>query len=76
MNRRTSVILAILFSALLEVSAAGQSKWVELGDVSAISKLPNGVELKSGPSAVRVTAYNNSVIRVRVARPPCAISAR
>jgi alpha-glucosidase len=42
--------------------------WDNVGAVTDVQALPNGVELRAGQIAVRVTAVSDSVIRVRYAR--------
>lgn len=39
----------------------------ELGNVSAVTVLPNGVELRAGDATVRITALSPSVVRLRYA---------
>ncbi len=58
----------IFFFAVCFVTAltANGQQWMPLGNVSQVSRIPGGVELKAGQSRIRVTAVRDSVIRVRV----------
>jgi alpha-glucosidase len=62
-RRRALVWLAFAFSA---TSASAQG-WQHLGTVQHVEKLSDGVDLTAGRAKVRITAFNDSVIRVRVA---------
>src|SRR5438067_274584 len=57
-----------LLSCLSSLAVASDQPWQSIGAVSQVRKLPNGVELTAGKSAVRVVAVTDSVIRVRVAQ--------
>ena len=46
---------------------AGASGWQHLGNVQRVQKLKDGVELNAGTAKVRITAFRDGVIRVRVA---------
>src|SRR4029077_2510270 len=62
-RRRGLVWLAFAFCA---ASASAQG-WQHLGAVQRVEKLADGVELSAGRAKVRITAFNDSVIHVRVA---------
>jgi alpha-glucosidase len=69
MNTKKYVLILGLLGSLVHLpGAAAQSKWQELEKVSGVKELSDGVELLSGKGLVRVTAINDSVVRVRVAR--------
>jgi alpha-glucosidase len=53
-------------AALLWATPAFPQGWQHLGNVEAIRKRPDGVELTSGSAKVRITAVRDGVIRVRV----------
>ena len=48
-------------------SQAAAQGWQHIGKVSKVEKLPDGVELTAGKSKVRITAFREGIIRVRVA---------
>src|SRR3984893_13551368 len=49
-------------------SACGFAQgWQHLGSVQRVEKLKDGVELTAGRAKVRITAFNNAIVRVRVA---------
>src|SRR5262249_19820943 len=56
-------LLTLMFSA---AEARGQG-WQHLGAVKHVERLRDGVELLVGQAKVRITAFNENVIRVRVA---------
>src|SRR5262252_6940619 len=67
---KTMRILTKFFPAILCLLAsfhAAQAQWRPLGDVTAIEKLDNGVDISSGTAHVRVTALTPNVVRVRYA---------
>ena len=63
-TRRCSIALFIL--ALCCASGLAQG-WQHVGAVQRVEKLKDGVELTVGRVKVRITAFNDNVIRVRVA---------
>lgn len=65
LSRRT-LLLGIL-AALLSHVAAAASGWQNIGTVTRVEAMPNGVELEAGQARVRVVAVGESVIRVRLA---------
>ena len=68
--KRTSCLLIVL-TVLLPLCAPAQvpeASWQPLAALARVEKLPNGVELRTGKSAVRVVAVNDAVVRVRVAK--------
>src|SRR5882724_5403488 len=63
--RRFAMVL--LTSAFFSCALAAQG-WQHLGKVQHVEKLPDGIDLTSGSAAhVRITAFTEGVIRVRVA---------
>jgi len=62
MNQKT---FSWLLLVMLPVSSFA---WDSVGAVTDVQALPNGVELRAGQIAVRVTAVSDSVIRVRYAK--------
>jgi alpha-glucosidase len=48
-------------------AVADAQGWQHLGNVQNVEKLPNGVELTAGAAKVRITAFRDGVVRVRVA---------
>ena len=54
-----------IFIVLSVCVAFGQAQWRPLGDVTAVEKLPNGVELRAGAAHVRVTVLAPTVVRLR-----------
>ena len=63
---RFSVVVCVLLAGSLGFAA--DEGWQSLGAVTRIQKLANGVEVRAGKSAVRVTAVSASMVRVRVAK--------
>ncbi|HXB19922.1 MAG TPA: glycoside hydrolase family 31 protein [Candidatus Solibacter sp.] len=59
-----------LFFAIFPITAlnANGQQWTPIGDVSQVSRIPGGVEVKAGQASFRVTAIGDSVMRVRAAR--------
>ncbi|HEV2961181.1 MAG TPA: TIM-barrel domain-containing protein [Candidatus Angelobacter sp.] len=59
----------LLFTlCLVMASNAFGQQWTPIGDVSQVSRIPGGIEIKAGQASIRVTAVSDSVIRVRAAR--------
>src|SRR5713226_1719688 len=58
--------IALLPAVLLCAGSSAQG-WQHIGSVQHVQKLPGGVELTSGTSKVRITAFRDGVFRVRVA---------
>lgn len=56
-----------VFVALISAECANAQGWQHLGAVKHVDKLRDGVELLAGQAKVRITAFNQNVIRVRVA---------
>ena len=54
-----------IFVVLSACVAFGQAQWRPLGDVTAVERLPNGVELRAGAAHVRVTVLAPTVVRLR-----------
>jgi alpha-glucosidase len=62
--RRCALVLVFLgFSSL----PAGSQGWQHVGAVQHVDRLRDGVELTVGHAKIRITAFNDAVIRVRVA---------
>lgn len=60
------VALLLSTSALCSIALFAQG-WQHIGKVTKVEKLPDGVELTAGKARVRITAFRDGVIRVRVA---------
>ncbi len=58
---------AALFAAAVLPGSAVAQGWRHLGAVQHVEKLPNGVELSAGNAKIRVTAFREGIVRVRVA---------
>jgi alpha-glucosidase len=58
--------IGLLICAISSVSATAAG-WQHIGSVQRVEKLPDGVELTAGSAKVRITAFRDGVIRVRVA---------
>lgn len=56
-----------LVAGLLCCGVARAQGWRHVGDVASVARLPDGVELSSGPARVRVTVHGDGVFRVRMA---------
>jgi alpha-glucosidase len=56
-----------LFAAAVFSAPAFPQGWQHLGAVQHVEKIQNGVELSAGNAKVRITAFRDGVIRVRVA---------
>src|SRR5579859_135710 len=66
MSRRPErIAFAFLLQAVavFSTSAAG---WHHIENVQHVGKLPDGVELTAGAAKVRITAYRDGIVRVRV----------
>jgi alpha-glucosidase len=57
----------VLLAAAASCAYAAADGWQHLGVVQRVEKLQDGVELTAGRTKVRITAFRNGVIRVRVA---------
>jgi len=62
--KRLSLALLALGLCAAHASADG---WQHLGTVQRVEKLKDGVELTAGRAKVRITAFNDGIVRVRVA---------
>jgi alpha-glucosidase len=62
--RRFSLSLLLLAVCCFGGSAEG---WQHVGNVQKAEKLPDGVELTAGKTKVRITAFREGIVRVRVA---------
>jgi alpha-glucosidase len=72
LGKTLNVLLAriatlILFAVAATCAPALAEGWQHLGTVQHVEKLPDGVELSAGNARVRITAFRDGVIRVRVA---------
>jgi len=63
-TRRCSIAL---FSLALCCACDFAQGWQHVGAVQRVEKLKDGVELTTGRTKVRITAFNDTVVRVRVA---------
>ena len=59
--------VAVLLLAGFVAIPARAADWQHIGDVKQVVKLPDGVELVSDVARVRVTAFRDGIIRVRLA---------
>src|SRR5277367_615985 len=67
-NARLARVTALAsFAVIVSVWPAHAEGWQHVGAVQHVEKLPDGVELSAGRAKVRVTAFRDGVIRVRVA---------
>ena len=62
--RRSALSLLAFAFCATGVWAQG---WQHIGAVQRVEKLKDGVELTAGRAKVRITAFNDSVFRVRMA---------
>src|ERR1700694_2473519 len=60
------VVVGFVFCATLSVGNSAQG-WHHLGNVQHVEVLPEGVELTAGAAKVRITAFRDGIVRVRVA---------
>jgi alpha-glucosidase len=58
--------VTLLAAALLSWPAPAQG-WHHIGQVQTVANLPDGIELTAGQAKVRITAFRENIIRVRVA---------
>ena len=58
-------VLALL--AATRCTSLGAQGWQHLGAVRHVEQLPDGVELTAGSAKVRITAFRDGVVRVRLA---------
>src|SRR5258708_40296865 len=58
--------LAVLATASCCMPALAEG-WQHMGAVQRVEKLQDGIELSSGRAKMRITAFRDGVIRVRVA---------
>ena len=59
---KSTVVLCALFCAHLLLASDG---WVEMGSVSSVKELPQGLELNAGRARVRITALAPNIFRLR-----------
>src|SRR6202140_5600412 len=59
----------VLLAAAACCNPAFAEGWQHAGAVQRVEKLKDGVELSAGRAKVRITAFNDAIVRVRVA--PC-----
>ena len=69
MRAAAVVAIALAWGAVVPVDAAPLQAqgWRHVGNVDAVQVRDDGVELASGASRVRVTAFADGVFRVRLA---------
>ncbi len=60
------ILVGVLFCAMLGAGSNAQG-WHHLGNVQHVEVLPNGAELTAGAAKVRIAAFRDGVVRVRVA---------
>ena len=60
------MVIVCLIGAAQQLLASPE--WQSLGNVTAVSVQPQGVDLTAGPARLRVTVLSSNVIRVRYAR--------
>src|ERR1700719_2728935 len=58
-------LAAVLLCCIVTTSASGE--WRAIGNVTHVSKLPNGVEISAGSAKALITIVNDSTVSVRVA---------
>ena len=58
--------VGLLLCAISSGSTAATG-WQHIGNVQRVEKLKDGVELTAGSAKVRITAFRDGVIRVRLA---------
>src|SRR5271163_1185077 len=58
--------IGLLLCAISSGSTAATG-WQHIGNVQSVEKLKDGVELTTGSAKVRITAFRDGVIRVRLA---------
>src|ERR1700721_1648677 len=58
--------IGVLVLAFIASNAAATG-WQHVGNVQRVEKLKDGVELTAGSAKVRITAFRDGVIRVRLA---------
>ena len=63
-TRRIAALCGVLVLAATGTFAQG---WQHVGAVQKVTKLSDGVELATGKTKVRVTAFREGIFRVRVA---------
>ncbi len=67
MRRTSRYLLGVILVVAVVSLPAFSSGWQHVGKVTGVERLPNGLELKSGRTSVRVLAVSESAIRVRLA---------
>src|SRR5208282_1964608 len=67
MSRLAKCIGIGLLLFAISCSSAAATGWQHIGNVQRVEKLPDGVELTAGSAKVRITAFRDGVIRVRLA---------
>src|SRR6202049_951481 len=60
-------VILVLLAAVAWGTSASADGWQHAGAVQRVEKLKDGVELSAGRAKVRITAFRDGVIRVRVA---------
>jgi alpha-glucosidase len=61
--RRAGICLLL---CVLGTSGAAATGWQHIGNVQRVEKLPDGVELTAGSAKLRITAFREGLIRVRL----------
>ena len=60
------VTVGLFLSVLFSIASSAQG-WHHLGDVQDVETLKDGMVLTAGKAKVRITAFRDGVVRVRVA---------
>src|SRR3984893_19081984 len=60
------MVVGVLFCVMPGAGSNGQG-WRHLGNVQHVEVLPDGAALTAGPAKVRITAFRDGVVLVRVA---------
>ena len=58
--------ISLLFWTI-NISGAAGTGWQHIGNAQRVEKLKDGVELTAGTAKLRITAFRDGVIRVRLA---------
>ena len=59
------ILVGVLFCAMLGTGGNAQG-WHHLGNVQHVEVLADGAELTAGAAKVRITAFRDGIVRVRV----------
>ncbi|HYL62207.1 MAG TPA: glycoside hydrolase family 31 protein [Candidatus Methylomirabilis sp.] len=67
MSRSLKFFSFAILTCSVATGGARASGWQHIGNVQRVEKLPDGMELSAGSARVRITAFRDGVIRVRLA---------